>query len=246
MRNLLLFSLTLLFSSSIKANEKQWDFRISPYAWFAGFEGVVNTFDSKFPSYVNISPSEALNDSDSAFALIVDAKNQGHGVYADYFYSNSLFDDEVAPVLGISVRSRTKTTIVTLAYEKEWINNEAWLVDVMFGSRWWQINSAAKLYKLEDNISRSSTEQWLDPYIGIKGIKAFANSKFFLSGGASMGGFGLNADMFYDANINVGYQWTSAISTAIGYRHFELYYDKNNFIYDVRQAGWQIDLTWNF
>lgn len=244
--NKLILICLLTFPITLQANQKEWGFNLTPYGWFSGFEGVVNTFDSQFPSHVDISPSEALNDSDASFMLIFEAKKGGQGVYTDYFYSNSLFDDEVAPVIGLNIRSRTKTTMVTIAYVRELLEREDLTLDVMVGTRWWQINSAIRVYNSNNNIATSSVEQWLDPLIGFKGTKTLGRSHFFLSGGASVGGFGVNSDLFYDVNLNFGYQWSTAISTSVGFRQLELDYNKDNFIYDVKQAGWQVDLTWSF
>lgn len=244
--NKLIVICLLIFSITLQANEEEWDFSLTPYGWFSGFEGVVNTFDSRFPSHVDMSSSDALNDSDASFMLVFEAKKNGQGIYTDYYYSNSFFDDEVAPVLGLNIRSRTKTTMVTIAYARELLKREGLALDVMVGTRWWQINSAISIYNSNNSIATSSIEQWLDPYIGLKGTKTLGRSNFFLSGGASVGGFGMNSDLFYDVNLNVGYQWSPAISTSVGFRQLELDYDKDNFIYDVKQAGWQVDLTWSF
>ena len=45
---------------------------------------------------------------------------------------------------------------------------------------------------------------------------------------------------------SIGYRWNAAIGTALGYRLFDVEYDSGGFSYDVRQAGWQLGLTWRF
>ncbi len=54
------------------------------------------------------------------------------------------------------------------------------------------------------------------------------------------------ADHFYELSLNVGYQWSDAIGTALGYRMFDVDYEDDGFVYDVRQQGWQLGLTWAF
>ena len=54
------------------------------------------------------------------------------------------------------------------------------------------------------------------------------------------------AEQVYEINANVGYQWTKSIGTTIGYRMFDVDYEKGGFLYDVRQQGWQLGLSWAF
>lgn len=245
---IIFFISSFIFSSYAKGNNGEWDFSLTPYAWFAGFEGVSGTFEDFPPVDVDLSAKDTFNDSDSSFALIFEAKRGENGVYIDYLYSNSLSEDEIFPLLELTSRSRTKTTMITFAYERVMINSNNSSLEFLAGTRWWQINSALtfKFANPENNRSINSTEQWLDPYVGIKGRTNIHNSNFYLVGAISIGGLGMNSDFFYDTNVNIGYQWTKTIGTAIGFRQYKLDYDKNNFVYDVKQAGWQIDLTWIF
>ena len=67
-----------------------------------------------------------------------------------------------------------------------------------------------------------------------------------MTGFAGVGGFGVGSDLFYDLNLNIGYQWNKAIGTGIGYRLYDVDYNKDDFLYDVKQQGWLIGLTWAF
>ena len=84
--------------------------------------------------------------------------------------------------------------------------------------------------------------------IGLKGLSALGDSKFFISGGLVIGGFGVNAgsDIFWDASINLGYQWTEGFSNTLGYRYLDVDYEKDDFLYDVVQDGITLGLSWRF
>ena len=56
----------------------------------------------------------------------------------------------------------------------------------------------------------------------------------------------MGSKLFYDLNLNLGYQWTDAIGTAVGYRLFDVDYDHKGFLWDVQQAGWGLGLAWSF
>jgi len=62
----------------------------------------------------------------------------------------------------------------------------------------------------------------------------------------STGNFGVGSKMFYDLNLNLGYQWNDAIGTVIGYRWFDVERDESGFFYDVQQAGIGLGLAWSF
>lgn len=72
------------------------------------------------------------------------------------------------------------------------------------------------------------------------------NPKFYVSGSVIIGGFGAGSDLMWDANINLGYQRTAGFATTIGYRHFDVEYDDNTFLYDVAQSGPILGLSWKY
>ena len=72
------------------------------------------------------------------------------------------------------------------------------------------------------------------------------DSQFYVSGFFMMGGFGAGSDLMWDANLNLGYQWTTGFATTIGYRHFDVEYEDDTFLYDVAQTGPMLGLSWKF
>ena len=218
----------------------EWKFRLSPYGWFAGFKGDVAGIPGFPPTYVDISPSEALEDSELAVMAMFEGKKDGRGFLIDFMYSDTKSEDAIAG--PITLTSRTKTTIVSDAYLHELYNEDQSVVDAFGGIRYWNIDSHLSLI----GPGAGHTESWVDPLVGIKGRTALGDTNFYTSAGVSLGGFGMNSDLFYDLNINLGYQWSDSIGTTIGYRLYDLDYEDDGFVYDVRQEGWVIGLTWSF
>lgn len=226
----------------------QWEVRLSPYIWFAGFKGEVAPIEGLPPSHEDISASDALDDTESSFMLIAEAKKGKHAVYTDIFYSDVNSEESIDPVNLVDIESITKTTIITVGYGREIFNDNSTVVDFLVGARWWDIDATLKLRTPDpaSNISADNNESWFDPFVGVKGRTTLGASKYFISGVIGYGGFGINAESFYDISANVGYQWSESIGAVFGYRQYELDYDENGFKYDVKQAGWQIGLTWSF
>ena len=122
-------------------------------------------------------------------------------------------------------------------------------VDLLVGARYWEVDSELSFSGgLGALAGRRITnkEDWIDPFVGLKGRLPLGESRFFIAGGAALGGFDVGSEVFYELNANVGYQWNRSIGTTIGYRLFDVDYDKDDFLYDVRQQGWQLGLSWSF
>ena len=62
-------------------------------------------------------------------------------------------------------------------------------------------------------------------------------SGFFVNAWGNVGGFGAASDLTWDVYGGVGYEWNGWLSSIIGYRHLEVDYDHEGFLYDVSQSG---------
>jgi hypothetical protein len=230
--------------------EEDWRFRVSPYVWFAGLKGDVATIPPLPAAPVDVSPSDALDDTQASLMVIFDAKKGRHGAYLDLLYTDVESDDELVPQpINLVLRSRTKSTVFTLAYQYEIYSQDGAVVDLLAGARYSKVDSELRFrggLGLLAGRSISNDESWVDPVVGVKARAPLGDSRFYVSGGGAVGGFGVGADHFYELTLNVGYQWSDAIGTALGYRMFDVDYEDDGFVYDVRQQGWQLGLTWAF
>lgn len=227
-----------------------WEFRLTPYAWLAGLKGSVGTIPGQPPVSVDISPSDALKHLEGGGMIMLDARKRRHGLLVDLVYTNVQSDIELLPApIGLELETISKTTIASLAYQYEFYRQDETVADVVAGLRYWKVDSELRfgggLGVLAGRGIRNK-ESWVDPGLGLKGRTPLGASRFYAEGGAFLGGFGVGSDLFYEINANVGYQWTKSIGTTVGYRMFDVDYENDGFVYDVRQQGWQIGLTWAF
>jgi len=248
-KNILTLALCSLLAPALAsaAESEPWKFRLSPYIWLAGAQGNVSPFKNLPSSPIDISASDALDDTDASFMLILDAKKGRHGILTDVFYSDVQSTEKVLP--GVNLKSGTKTTMLTVAYEYELFRNQRGFIDGFAGARWWDIEADLTIKAPGtplDRLKTDNSENWIDPIVGFKGFTLLGQSRFFVAGSAAYGGFDINANSLYEISANLGYQWTDAIGTALGYRKYKLDYDQNGFKYKVRQEGWQVGLTWAF
>jgi len=242
----------LFFQTPAFASNDQWEFALSPYLWFPGIKGDVATIPPLPPAPIELTPGQAIEDTEAALMLLFTAKKDRHGVYFDFLYTDVESNEELVPdPINLTMKSVSKTTLATLAYQYEAYRKDRQAVELLAGIRYWDIDTTLTFggglgIVIPPGTELQHTESWIDPAIGITGTVPFGNSRFYFSGGAGIGGFGVGSDLFYDINANIGYQWNKAIGTVIGYRLFDVDYDKDNFLYDVTQQGWLVGLTWSF
>lgn len=81
--------------------------------------------------------------------------------------------------------------------------------------------------------------------IGVRGA-ADLNERFYLTGWAYAGGFGVGSDSMGDIFAGAGYRFTSATISVLGYRWLSVDRDTDDFLYDVTQRGFMLGLSFTF
>lgn len=227
-----------------------WQYRLTPYGWLAGLKGDVGTIPGQPPAAVDVSPSDALKDLRAGGMLMLDAKRQRHGYLLDLMYTDVRSEEQLLPPpIDLALKSISKTTIASLAYQYELLRQDQTVVDLFAGLRYWKIDTDLRFgggLGILAGRGLRTKESWVDPGIGIKAHAPIGGTPFYMEGGVAIGGFGVGSDRFYEINANVGYQWTKTFGTTVGYRMFDVDYNNDGFVYDVRQQGWQFGLTWSF
>lgn len=242
-------SIAWLFTLPQMAAADNWDFRLNPYIWFTDQQGDVATIPGAPTVPIDISSREAFDNTEAGFMVFLDAKRGKHGVFADVIYTDFQSNYEFESRVNLTLQSVSKTSIFSLAYQYEFYRKDDAIIDLMLGARYWNIdtelNFGGGLGILADQ-KINHNESWVDPAVGVKGVKWLGGSGFYIEGGAGLGGFGAGSDLFYEFNGGIGYQWNSAIGTTIGYRLFDVDYQDSGFTYDIQQQGWQLGLRWSF
>ena len=81
--------------------------------------------------------------------------------------------------------------------------------------------------------------------IGLHGQYQFDNG-IFIRALSQVGGFGVGSDLTWDVFGGLGYQFNNSISATAGYRHLEVDYENNGFVFDVELSGPVIGMTITF
>lgn len=235
----------LLMTGSVKAAD-DWSALISPYIWFAGMEGDLSVIPDAAAAEIDVSATDALNGTEASFMLMFEAKKRRHGVLLDIFYSDVLQENSSIPPENFQWKASMKESLLTAGYTYELYSAENKVIDVIGGLRYWRIDtqfSTGDDHRQSGDTMVHNSESWLDPVVGIKAKHRLGQSRFYLASFMG-GGAGGGSDGFYDVTATVGYQFSDSVVAAIGYRLFDVDYEDNSFVYDVRQEGWLLGLVW--
>lgn len=244
----LLLLLQINTSYSAEAKDGQWQFQLAPYAWLAGQNGSVATLQGQPAVDIDIDFwDDILGNINGAIFLVAEARKGRFGLLADVAYTDIELEENTPSSYFSSISSQTKTWMVTASGFYRVVDAPRTYLDVLAGVRYWDIYSRLKLSSgILPKQSVSNKENWFDPVVGVKGLSYFGGSKLFVSGGFSLGGFGVGSDLMWDAIVNLGYAWSSTFSATIGYRYLDVDYDDGGYIYDVAQNGPTVGLSWRF
>ena len=91
---------------------------------------------------------------------------------------------------------------------------------------------------LHDSLNRriSRTDDWWDPYIGLRG-RINLNSTWYVSAKGDIGGFGVGSDLAWQAEGVIGVQLSPRHYAELGYRALAMDYDKDGLIMDTVTHG---------
>jgi len=89
------------------------------------------------------------------------------------------------------------------------------------------------------NTQRSRTDDWFDPYVGLRARYNF-NDKFYFLAKTDIGGFGVGSRLTWQASGAFGWQINRRVFAEAGYRYLYTDYKGNGLTYDVATQGAEI------
>lgn len=229
-------------------NASDWHFTLTPYVWIAGQEGTVATFPGAPPVDIEVDFwDDILDNLNGAIFVIGEARKDKLGGFLNLAYVDIEDDSGDAQPVFSKIISQTKSWMIDAGGFYRAVESEKWFTDIFVGIRYWSVESSLELQGDSfGSLSTENTESWMDPFVGVKAKTKLGNSKVFIGGIGTIGGFGAGSDFMWDLNIYFGYDWTNKIATTIGYRHLEVDYEDDEFVYDVEQSGPTLGFTWKF
>ena len=229
-------AVVLLGTVAAQAQDGQWSWKVTPYMWLAGMKGDVGV--GPVSSSLDWSSSDVLNDLSFAAMVSLDANNGTWGVLGDVFYVN--LDDGVDTILG-RIDTGIEQWIVTAVPYYRVLSKEGLTLDLGVGGRY--MDTAVDL--ATPIASRSESKNWLDPIV-LARLRIPITEKFSLNFTGDIGGFEVDSNFTWQLLAAAGYSVTKQVDLLLGYRHFEVDYEKGDFSYDMATSGFALGASLSF
>jgi hypothetical protein len=223
-----------------------WSFGLTPYIWFAGLKGDVATLAGLPPASVDASFSDIIDNADFAFMLAAEARRGQLGMVVDLSYLSISADATTPGPLFGDAEVESRTFFATVAGFYELAREGRITLDALAGARVWYVDTEIDLGAgLLPARSVQDSKVWADPVVGLRGSVELGRG-FTLAGAADIGGFGLASDFTWQVLGTLGYRFNDWLSARAGYRHLEVDYESDGFIWDVEMSGPIIGATFRF
>jgi hypothetical protein len=226
-------------SAGEQAEEGNWDFSLAPlYLWAVDMDGELGI--GPVSTGLNIPFSDIFDNLEEVFTIHFEAMHRSNwGFFFDYSYLD----------VGSSGPGPQGLTTITIDMASTLIEaGGAYRTEN--GSHTFDMFGGVRYTKLEPDLTItpptpiggkfSLTEDWYDPFVGIRYNYDFGN-KWMLSARGDIGGFGVGCDFTWNVAAMVHFQAWKYAEIVVGYRALDQDYEDGSgasrFKYDMRLAG---------
>ncbi len=216
---------------------KGWEMRITPYLWATGLKGDVAVSPAMDPVSVDAKFTDVLDLLDVAIMVAFEAQNDRLTILADMQYLSLDIDEGTPGPLfgGVNVGSRLFIMAMMAGYAP--VANETMRLDILGGFKFWDVSADASFRAgVLPGQSFKGGASWFDPTVGARAV-FFLSDQFAARILGNVGGFGVGSDSSWEVMATVGYQLNDSVSLVAGYRHLEIDYDDDGFVWDVEFSG---------
>ena len=213
--------LTVVLAGPAAAQNSDWSFALSPYAWTPGITSSVETAWGTVE--VDKSIGDVLSDLDLAFMGAFEARNGPWSLIADLFYAD-LSESHATPLGVLFSRVRIETEVRALSgYAGYRVHEDDRVaVDLMAGFR---VNSVDLNVSLSPGLLQGqrfgASETWIDPLVGGR-VRFAITDRWFATALVDVGGKGGGSDLTWQTFASLGYQIDERWSVQGGWRYVSI------------------------
>lgn len=215
------------------------EFRLTPFFWAAGLNGVVGTRRTLPTVDVDVQFKDILRNLDFAAMLAGEYRNGRWGLLADLTYvAISVERDRDLALRAPGFTSATltsKTFTATATGFYRFYDSGSFTADLLAGGRVWSISTDLDLLIAGAlALSAGSTQSWIDPVAGVR-VHANLGNGFGLSAYGDIGAG--SSRLTWQLRATLDYNFNKNWSAHIGYRHLAVDYRRGGFVYDTSLSG---------
>ena len=208
------------------ADHSGWEFTLTAYVPMTGLDGTVGV--APFLADVDMPFSEVIDNLDAGFMVYMNARNDRWSITGDFMWTKLSASLSPTRLTEIDFRQEQITTSLALGYSL--VSNDRTTLDLLAGVvyNWIDVeldvsNPAVPAL----NGSRSSTQDWLEPFVGIA-CQHQLSEHWMLFGRADVGGFADVSDEYWQVMGGVVYHFNENIAAALVNRWISFdYHDRS-------------------
>ena len=232
-----------------------WNFRISPFFWFIGFEGTI--YKPPEPTLTPIPPPPKYEIDVSfkdirhsiKFALMLAGQYRNEHIVAQFNFSSLILESEAITPGELLLQDN----IINLTYFSgdvgvgyRVIKNPKFEFDALLGLKFIYFKIGLKT-NLAGNVPVEGEREklWVDPVVGLN-VKYIPHRKIEFAGYADIGP--AFPDNIYDYQVMAGasYLFTKTFLITLGYRVYHIEFPKDEAIFDGTIKGWIMRIGFQF
>ena len=213
----------------------KWQFQLTPYIWIAGIKGRAGIGNL----IVDVDAGITDENVDLNFGVMgtFEARKNRLIFLTDLQYSNLGTDRATPGPLFSTAEADFKTFVLDPELGYRVVDNPETgaFVDVLGGIRYWHLKTDLTFNTgLLTTVTASRSKDWVDGVAGIRG-RAHLTPRLFLTGKADLGGGGskFTYQLFGGGGLLVG----SRYALIAGWRHLDVNYNKDGFLFDNALSG---------
>ena len=218
--------------------QSEWQFSAQPYLWMSGMKGDMGVVEQVEPVGVDLSFIDIVGAMKFALMGNFEARKGRFVASADaLFLSMGASDNiEIREVDFLDVELDTRTFIATMAAGYRAVDQPGVSLDVLAGPRIYSMKTSLDLEGPNRSFSGSKTETWVDPVIAVR-FDAALSENWSVRAYGDVGGFGIASDHTWQLSGAVDYRISRRWSLSAGWRHLDIDFDHNGFVFDAAMSG---------
>jgi hypothetical protein len=216
-------------------DQDKWEFQITPYIWIAGISGRAGI--GALTADVDAGITDDDVDLNFGFMGTFEARKNRLVILTDLQYSDLGTDRATPGPLFTSANADFQTFVLDpeIGYRVAQNPEKGRFLDVLGGIRYWHLRTNLDFTPgIAPAVSATASKQWVDAVGGLRG-RMHLTPKLFLTGKLDLGGGG--SEFTYQLFGGVGIVVSPKAALFVGYRHLDVNYNRDGFLFDTALAG---------
>ena len=224
-----------------------WQFSASPYVWMSGMKGDMGVIEEVEPVGIDLSFFDILGALKFALMGSFDARKDRFVASGDLQFVRLSASEDIdireADFLDVKLTEKTFFGTATAGYRL--VDQDRLFLDLMAGGRINYAKTGLDLEGPQRSFSGSKSSTWFDPIIAVR-FQAPLSERLSIRTYGDIGGFGVGSDLAWQLLGVAEYDLSSRWALYGGWRHFDVDYDHQGFVFDAALDGPILGATYRF